>query len=176
MEQLDGTVMVYDYDDSGNRIVKTVTVVDSDGDGIADNIENSSCSDANDADTDDDGIPDGDEDSNHNGVRELTETDPCNIDTDGDSIQDGTEQGITDPVPDPDGGGPLSGTNTALFQPDLDPQTTTDALLADTDGDGLDDGEEDLNANGRVDPGESDPSGSEQVNIIPILFLLLLND
>jgi YD repeat-containing protein len=39
MEQLDGTVMVYDYDDPGNRIVKTVTVVDSDGDGIPDGDE-----------------------------------------------------------------------------------------------------------------------------------------
>lgn len=35
--------------------------------------------------------------------------------------------------------------------------TLTDPLLADTDGDGLEDGEEDLNADGFVDPGESDP-------------------
>jgi hypothetical protein len=42
----------------------------------------------------------------------------------------------------------LLGTDTAIFQPDLDPATTTDPLLEDTDG------EEDPNFNGRIDPGE----------------------
>ena len=34
----------------------------------------------------------------------------------------------------------------------------TDPQNADTDGDGLEDGREDLNANGKVDPGETDPN------------------
>ena len=157
MEQLDGTVVVYTYDDAGNRTSKAVTLLDSDGDGLPDSIENGFCTDPNDADTDDDGISDGNEDKNHNGVWDTNETDPCDIDTDGDGIQDGTETGITNPVPDPDGAGPLLGTDTAVFQPDLDPLTTTDPLLEDTDGDGLTDGMEDSNLNGRIDAGEYDP-------------------
>ena len=37
----------------------------------------------------------------------------------------------------------------------------TDPLNADSDGDGLSDGEEDLNRNGRVDPGETDPNNPD---------------
>ncbi len=173
MDQQDGTVMIYAYDDTGNRTSKTITVVDNDNDGLPNGLENRTCTDVYDADTDDDGISDGNEDINHNGIRELTETDPCSIDTDGDGIQDGTEMGITDGVADPDGAGPLLGTDTAIFQPDLDSQTTTDALLADTDGDGQSDGEEDTNFNGRVDDGESDPNVSDRMILTPILFLLL---
>ena len=55
----------------------------------------SDCTDPNDLDTDDDGIPDRDEDENNNGILDFGETDPCNIDTDGDGIQDGTELGYT---------------------------------------------------------------------------------
>ncbi len=156
MEQLDGTVIICTYDDAGNRTSKIITTTDSDHDGLPDSIEDGTCTETNDADTDDDGISDGDEDTNHNGVWDAGETDPCSIDTDGDGIQDGTESGITEPVSDPDGSGPLLGTDTAIFQPDLDPATTTDPLLEDTDGDGLTDGEEDPNFNGRIDPGEYD--------------------
>ncbi len=92
---------------------------------------------------------------------------------DGDGIQDGTEMGITTGVLDPDGAGPISGTDTLIFQPDLDPLTTTDSLLADSDGDGQSDGEEDTNFNGQVDAGESDPNVSDRIIITPILFLLL---
>ena len=148
MEQLDGTVIICTYDDAGNRTSKIITTTDS--------IEDGYCTDRNDADTDDDGIADGDEDANHNGVWDTGETDPCSIDTDSDGIQDGTESGITEPVSDPDGSGPLLGTDTAIFQPDLDPATTTDPLLEDTGGDGLTDGEEDPNFNGRLDDGEYD--------------------
>jgi Ca-activated chloride channel family protein len=37
-------------------------------------------------------------------------------------------------------------------------ENPTDPLNPDTDGDGLEDGEEDLNRNGRLDPGETDPN------------------
>ena len=116
------------------------------------------CTNPDDADTDDDGIRDKDEDANRNGMVDTGETDPCNPDTDGDGIQDGTELGVTTPVPDPDGTtGPLLGTDTTKFQPDLDPATTTDPLNPDTDGDGVKDGDEDTNLNGRLDDGETDP-------------------
>ena len=124
---------------------------DSDGDGITDELENTTCTNPNDADTDDDGIPDGVEDANHNGVVDTGETDPCNIDTDGDGIQDGTEKRYTlaDIGNDTDQG---------IFQPDLDPLTTTDPLKSDTDSDGVSDGIEDTNRDGKLDEGESNPN------------------
>jgi Tol biopolymer transport system component len=142
--------------------------VDSDGDGLPDSLENTTCTDPFDADTDDDGISDGVEDANHNGVVDYGETDPCDIDTDDDGIQDGTELGYTlyDIGPD---------TDTQIFQPDLDPSTTTDPLDDDTDDDGLLDGEEDTNHNGRVDPGERDPNIKDS-RAMPWLQLLLLDD
>ena len=127
---------------------------DTDGDGIPDEVENTTCTDPNDADTDDDGIPDGVEDANQNGNQDSGETNPCNNDSDGDGIQDGTESGygIEDVGPD---------TDTSVFQPDLDQGTSTDPLKSDTDGDGDSDGEEDPNHNGRVDSGETDPNVNE---------------
>ena len=132
--------------------------VDRDGDRLTDEQETGTCPASIDAYSDDDGLADGVEDVNRNGLKDIGETDPCLIDTDGDGIQDGTELGITSPVADPDGAGPLLGTNTSLFVPDAAPSTTTSAILADTDGDGYTDGQEDLNHNGRVDPPfESNP-------------------
>jgi len=126
-------------------------ITDTDNDGLSDFIEEGSCMDAADADSDDDGIIDGHEDANHNGLLDAGETDPCNIDTDGDGIQDGTEFGYTASDITED-------TDNDIFQPDLDPATTTDPLAADSDDDGLSDGEEDTNLNGRTDAGESDPN------------------
>jgi hypothetical protein len=141
--------------------------IDSDKDGIPDVIESPpSCLKANDADTDDDGIADGDEDTNKNGVKDFGETHPCRRDTDNDGIQDGTERGYTRKGPD---------TDINIFQPDQDPMTTTNPLDDDSDNDGLLDGEEDLNHNGRVDPGETDPSQSER-RAIPWIPLLLLRN
>ena len=126
-------------------------IADTDNDGLPDFIEEGSCTDAADADSDDDGIIDGNEDANHNGLLDAGETDPCNIDTDGDGIQDGTEFGYTASDITED-------TDNDIFQWDLDPATTTDPLDADSDDDGLSDGEEDTNLNGRTDAGESDPN------------------
>ena len=141
---------------------------DPDEDGLNNSGEYSAGTDPNDADTDDDGISDGNEDANHNGAVDAGETDPCNIDTDGDGIQDGTELGYTLDDIGPD-------TDTQIFQPDLDPSTTTDPLDDDTDDDGLLDGEEDINHNGRVDPGERDPNIKDS-RAMPWLQLLLLGD
>ena len=111
-------------------------------------------------DNDNDGIKDEDEDANHNGIVDPNETDPYNIDTDGDGIQDGTELGYTLDDIGPD-------TDTNIFIPDADPETTTDPLDDDSDDDGWLDGQEDMNHNGRVDEGESDPNDTEDA--IPTL-------
>ena len=147
----------------GGSNTKTITDYilvqeDSDGDGLSDTLENTTCTDPFDADTDDDGISDGAEDVNKNGVVDPGETDPCSVDSDGDGIQDGTERGITEPVPDPDGDGHLLGTDTNVFIVDADSDTTTDPLNKDSDDDGAWDGTEDANHNGRVDAGETDPN------------------
>jgi len=147
-------------------------VTDSDGDGILDVVEIATCTDPDDADTDDDGIIDGDEDSiNQDGFVDLGETDPCNADTDGDGIQDGTELGyaLSDIGPD---------TDTNIFIEDADPLTTTDPLDQHSDNDGFTDGQEDKNHNGQIDPGESDPNDetSKPIRAMPWIPLLLLDD
>ncbi len=139
---------------------------DTDGDGIPDGIEDAnhdgafSPNETNplDLDTDDDGLVDGAEDANHDGVVNGGETDPRDFDTDHDGIWDGIELGVTTPVADPDGNGPLLGTNTAVWRPDADPTTKTDPTNPDTDGDGVLDGDEDWNHNGLYEPpGELNP-------------------
>jgi hypothetical protein len=145
------------------------SIGDVDGDGIKDAAENAStCLDPNDADSDDDGIVDGDEDTNKNGVKDPGETDPCRLDTDNDGIQDGTEWGLTLNDIGAD-------TDTAIFQPDLEPSTKTNPLDKDSDNDGLPDGEEDLNHNGRLDAGETEPSFLSAGALPAILSLLLGN-
>ena len=135
-----------------------VDMQDGDGDGLFDYIENATCSDPFDVDSDDDGISDGEEDLNHNGMVDGSETDPCNADSDGDGLQDGTEKGIISAISDPDGAGPLLGTDINIFIQDADPSTTTDPTNADSDGDGIDDGGEDKNYNGKIDPFETNPA------------------
>lgn len=138
---------------------------DLDGDLIIDQLENlGACrthpidgarSNWKDRDSDDDGLGDAVEDANRNGKLDMGETDPCNPDSDGDGILDGTESGITMGLSGESNG--IEGTG-AAFIADLDPATTTDPLNPDTDNDGVSDGDEDLNRNGRVDPGETNPN------------------
>ena len=174
--------------------------VDTDGDGIDDNLENAGCTLVNDPDTDDDRVPDGMEDDNRNGNKDTGETDPCDADTDDDGISDGNEDsdhdgivdaGETDPRnPDTDEDGVFDGTEIGLTLPqiseatdlsagyfiaDADPTTTTDPLDNDSDDDGQLDGEEDSDGNGRVDDGESDPN-EKPVKALPFIPLLLLGD
>lgn len=131
---------------------------DLDVDGVPDEFEASGgCPNPLDRDSDDDGLKDGVEDVNQNGVVDPGETSPCSADSDDDGLQDGTERGVTQGVPDPDGAGPQLGTNPLAFAPDLAPATRTNPLDPDSDGDGMKDGQEDANHNGRVDPGEFDP-------------------
>lgn len=158
-----------DLTPASRSFVVNYTAPDSDSDGLPDDIENASCTDPYDSDTDNDGIRDGIEDFNRNGIVDSGETDPCLIDTDGDGIQDGTELGYTLHNIGPD-------TDTGIFQPDDDPGSSTNPLNADTDGDGQLDGEEDTNHNGQVDIGETDPNLGERGKPMPWLPLLLLDD
>lgn len=103
-----------------------------------------------DTDVDDDGIPGVQEDLDHSGTVETGETHPWMGDTDGDGIQDGTEKGLTLADVGPD-------TDLSVFIPDADPTTLLDPGDPDTDHDGIADGAEDTDANGRFDPGETDP-------------------
>ncbi len=132
--------------------------IDTDRDGLDDRNEVLTLgTDRFDADTDDDGLSDGEEVGRDDVFDAGVDTDPRLADTDEDGIQDGTERGERLPVVDPDGDGPLRSTDLALFQPDEGLDSTTDPLRSDTDGDGVPDGTEDTDANGRVDAGESDP-------------------
>jgi uncharacterized protein (TIGR03382 family) len=145
-------------DGNGGTATVTVTVnvglVDSDDDGIPDDVEEELGLDPQDNDSDDDGVRD-DEDG-------LTDTDgdgtvdALDADSDNDGLNDGLERGVTaENAP--------SGTNKSSpnFQPDLDPSTTTDPHNPDTDGDGLKDGTEDENHDGRVGNTESDPNDAD---------------
>ncbi|RKH72985.1 adventurous gliding motility lipoprotein CglD [Corallococcus aberystwythensis] len=138
---------------------------DSDGDGIADGVEdankNGSVSpgetDPRLRDTDGDGLPDG--------LEKQTGTDPLKPDTDGDTCSDGAEDTNKNGKHDPGENNPRVA-DCAASVPDADfdgipdsveVATGTDKNKADTDGDGVADGVEDSNKNGRVEPGETDP-------------------
>lgn len=145
--------------DNEARVFKSIVdmgadeFVDNDNDYLSDFQENTSCTDREDADTDDDGIPDGEEDANLDGIVDPGETDPCDSDTDGDGIQDGIELGITS--------GHATDTGES-FIPDADAgATVTDPLDEDSDDDGLPDRDEDINFNGMVDEGETSPDNED---------------
>ncbi|QRN96028.1 VWA domain-containing protein [Archangium violaceum] len=110
-------------------------------------------------DTDGDGLKDGLEDTNRNGKKDQGETDPANPDTDSDGLLDGAEDangngvldlGETDPrLRDMDGDGLSDNIELNV--------TRTDPRNPDTDNDTCKDGAEDINGNGKKDPGETDP-------------------
>jgi hypothetical protein len=144
---------------------------DSDGDGIPDGVELGRTSSVDPlcaafvgdqdpttttlptvADTDGDGLLDGAEDTNRNGRLDPGETNPNDPDSDGDGLSDGEEVNVTgtDPLKkDTDNDGINDGVEVKI--------TGTDPKNPDTDGDTCLDGHEDLNQNGVVDPGETNP-------------------
>jgi len=135
-----------------------VLAIDSDGDGISDDVEIETGTYHDDADTDDDGILDGQEkdwDNDTDGDGKINALDP---DSDNDGIYDGTEMGIgiDDLHPDTD-------ITAGYLVIDEDNSTTTDPLDWDTDGDEIADGEEDLDHDGKYEPelGETDPLNSD---------------
>jgi hypothetical protein len=130
------------------------------------------------ADTDGDGLSDGQEDTDKNGRLDANETNPLKVDTDCDGFSDKEERDgaagcatnptvrdtDSDGLPDgvegglqPTGADPTGCTYTAATF-DSDPTARTDACNADSDGDGIQDGAEDTNKNGKVDVGELDPN------------------
>ncbi|MEQ9503760.1 MAG: hypothetical protein RIT81_43295 [Deltaproteobacteria bacterium] len=156
--------------DANNATTTDPLNADTDGDGLSDGVEDANFdgavqpteTDPLDLDTDDDGLSDGDEDANHNGTVDAGETSPIDFDSDDDGIWDGVELGVSMPILDPDGQGPLKGTDVNRWRPDMDPSTTTDPLNPDTDGDGVIDGDEDWNHNGLYEPPqELDPNSPD---------------
>ena len=121
-------------DTDGDETIDALDL-DSDSDGLSDVDEAADAGlDPFDDDSDDDGILDGNE-----GPLGLN---PTLWDTDADGLSDGLELGIS-----PQG----TGTDDAVYVADTDPGTTTDPLNPDSDGDGLLDGDEDVNGDGAFD-------------------------
>ncbi len=119
---------------------------DTDGDGLNDGEElNSYGTLPLDADTDDDGLSDGTEVNDYS-------TNPLDRDSDGDTLTDGQEAGLSSPGTD---------TDPTVFIGDSDPSTTTDPAAGDTDGDGLNDGDEDRDHDGAVSFLETDPNDAD---------------
>ncbi len=143
-------------------------LADTDQDGLGDGLEDGDHdgrfaltveTDPSSADSDGDGLRDEVEDANQNGAVDAGETDPRSFDTDGDGLGDGSEtfQFGTDPLlPDSDADGIRDGVEVGVG--DADPASVTDPLSVDTDGDERSDGVEDENADGRLDPNETDPT------------------
>lgn len=148
-----------DDDDDGvcnadDECVGDDATLDLDGDGICHDYEIEIGTDPGDSDTDNDGVPDGaepdfDQDTDGDGL--INALDP---DSDNDGLYDGTEMGYTlaDIGDDTD-------LDAGHFVPDGDGgATTTDPLDADTDGGGVPDGAEDIDLDGAIDVGETDPT------------------
>jgi hypothetical protein len=167
----DGAVGPLETDSSNSEDGGSVPelLVDSDGDGIPDLVEQGYGLDPLAVDADNDGIADGDE------VAPLSDTDGdgrpnvIDADADNDGLADGTEAGVTEPVPDPDGDGPLRGTDpdSPSFKPAAQPASPANPVNDDADGDGVNDRFEDVNGNGRLDPGETSSSDSTDADSIP---------
>ncbi len=125
---------------------------DTDGDGLTDGFENGIGTDPNDADTDDDGLLDGaeiDPDKDTDGDGLINALDP---DSDNDGLFDGTEAGQGCANADTDAG---AGHCVADADGGL---TVTSPVDADTDGGTVSDGSEDVNHDGAIDPGETNPT------------------
>ncbi len=126
-------------------------LVDSDGDGIPDNIEQFWSLDVDgdglicalDVDSDDDGLMDGEEDSNLDGYHDFGETGPCIPDSDNDLLGDKEEVdwGTNPLVVDTDGDGIWDGLEWN-WNSDTDNDGSINALDPDSDDEGLFDGEE----------------------------------
>ncbi len=144
---------------------------DLDANGVVDEGE----TDPENPDTDADGLLDGEEgDRNSSGALDPDESGPLLADTDGDGVADGEERraGTLPNDCDTDKDGLSDGVELGALKPDgeglchgLQPAGTNfrkpnvfDPLNADSDGDGLKDGEEDFNGNGWLDPEDTDPT------------------
>ena len=93
--------------------------------------------------------------------RPETTTDPLLFDTDGDGLGDGQEDGLDSIIWDGGGLPGVTGTDPLIFVPDADPATTTDPLDLDSDDDGIEDGAEDLDADGAQGVSETDAADAD---------------
>ncbi|MFQ5885180.1 MAG: hypothetical protein ACE5IO_08795, partial [Thermoplasmata archaeon] len=112
------------------------------------------------------------------GAVNANEPDPNDVDSDDDNITDGYEYEILRVLAylrnnDSDGDGILDGDDlyidgSGTWEPawfiDFDGDGLVNALDTDSDNDGLLDGTEDINGNGKRDPGEDNPLDSDQDN------------
>lgn len=126
------TALAFDAKDNTSEFSLSVPVgADKDLDGIIDTNESGGANGTlvEDPDSDDDGLPDVIEDTNRNGKWDIALGETCayNLDSDGDGLSDWVEthgDGVYDPNED------------------------TNPLIADTDNDGIADGDEDKNKDG----------------------------
>jgi clumping factor A len=137
------------------------SVPDADGDGLSDPFEDGIGSRPDDADSDDDGLRDGEEpnltdDTDADGA--INVLDP---DSDGDDLFDGNERGkaCDDPATD-------ASRNQCRADADM-AKSTTSVVIPDTDRGGVDDGDEDENHDGVIDPGERNPNDPSDDNPQP---------
>ncbi|MBU1537298.1 hypothetical protein KKF84_18415 [Myxococcota bacterium] len=139
----DGIPNYADLDNDGDFLIDSVELGDMSA-GIPDT-DNDGTPDYNDIDSDNDGIGDvfeGSLDADGDGTPNFRDTD-----SDGDGILDQFEGGTNG--------------NVATAPIDSDNDGHPDFLDADSDNDGLADNQEDVNHNGVVDPGESDPKNAD---------------
>lgn len=144
--------------DPNNPADDVTTKPDSDGDGLPDDLEEEIGSNPMDADSDDDGLSDGEEvnptdDTDGDGLINILDPD-----SDNDGLFDGTEagKGCTGPGTD-------ATKNRCIADADQG-ATKTSPLKKDTDNGGKPDGAEDVNRNGRIDAGETDPNNPADDN------------
>jgi hypothetical protein len=131
--------------------------LDDDGDGINDAVETIGCTDPLNPDSDHDTLADGTEDADHDGVLDPGETNPCLQDTDNDGVLDQLDGCPTDPNKTVPGTCETGDSDNDGLLDTLENQGCTSTSDADTDDDGIIDGIEDINHNGTVDTGETDP-------------------
>jgi uncharacterized repeat protein (TIGR01451 family) len=158
---LDGVIDTGETDPTASHGADDTMVVDTDKDGLGDELEDNLHSDPMDADTDDDGLSDGLEpnptlDDDQDGAISVLD-----VDSDNDALFDGTETGYAC-----DGGATDASKGHCRGDADLG-MTQTSPLDPDTDHGGVRDGSEDINLNGVVDGGELNPvkgQGADDAN------------
>jgi uncharacterized repeat protein (TIGR01451 family) len=125
---------------------------DTDGDGLIDNLEAMIGTNPSDADSDDDGLLDGEEPDPALDADNDGNINALDADSDSDGLFDGTEmgKGCSDAATN-------QAANACIADADAG-ATTTSSLDSDSDDGGVVDGDEDMNHNGVVDSGETNPN------------------